>query len=188
MNIGFEAKRFFTNYTGLGNYSRFVVDALSAHNAEHQYYLFTPRAAVNNEVSAILNRPGVAVIKPGGLYRAVPSIWRTWGVSLNSHIKNLDIFHGLSQELPFNLPRRIKKVVTVHDLIFYRFPRFYHAADVVAVGNVLLVRTFSASSATVHQSSATNRPQRSAASVDERRRGAFVQLASDYSAACLVSD
>jgi glycosyltransferase involved in cell wall biosynthesis len=131
MNIGFEAKRFFTNYTGLGNYSRFVVDALSAHNAEHHYYLFTPRGAVNNEVSAILNRPGVAVIKPGGLYRAVPSIWRTWGVSLNSHIKSLDIFHGLSQELPFNLPRKIKKVVTVHDLIFYRFPQFYHAADVV---------------------------------------------------------
>jgi glycosyltransferase involved in cell wall biosynthesis len=129
MNIGFEAKRFFTNYTGLGNYSRFVVDALSEHNTEHQYYLFTPRGAANNEVSAILNRPNVKVIKPGGLYRAAPSVWRTWGVSLNPYARTLDIFHGLSQELPFNLPHKIKKVVTVHDLIFYRFPQFYHAAD-----------------------------------------------------------
>jgi glycosyltransferase involved in cell wall biosynthesis len=130
MNIGFEAKRFFTNYTGLGNYSRFVVDALSAHNTGHQYYLFTPRGAVNSEVSTILNRSNVKVIKPGGIFQVAPSVWRTWGVSFNPYARALDIFHGLSQELPFNLPRRIKKIVTVHDLIFYRFPQFYHDADV----------------------------------------------------------
>jgi hypothetical protein len=31
MRIGFDAKRAFANKTGLGNYSRFVLDALMAH-------------------------------------------------------------------------------------------------------------------------------------------------------------
>lgn len=130
MDIGFEAKRFFTNYTGLGNYSRFIVDALSAHIPSNQYHLFTPRKVVNWEVSSIADRKNVSVATPQGLYRLVPSIWRTWGLSFSRHARKLNIFHGLSQELPFNLPSKVRKVVTVHDLIFYRYPQFYHAADV----------------------------------------------------------
>lgn len=130
MNIGFEAKRFFTNYTGLGNYSRFVVDALSLHASENRYYLFTPRSALNPEVSAILGRDNVSVVEPRGVYQLAPSIWRTWGVSLTRQARSIDIFHGLSQELPFNLSSQVKKIVTVHDLIFYRYPQFYHSADV----------------------------------------------------------
>jgi glycosyltransferase involved in cell wall biosynthesis len=29
-----------------------------------------------------------------------------------------------------NLPRKIKKIITVHDLIFYRYPEFYKAIDI----------------------------------------------------------
>jgi glycosyltransferase involved in cell wall biosynthesis len=42
----------------------------------------------------------------------------------------IDIFHGLSNELPRNIKRRgIKSVVTIHDLIFLRFPQFYNKID-----------------------------------------------------------
>ena len=37
MRIGFDAKRAFNNTTGLGNYSRFVLDALMAHHLENEY-------------------------------------------------------------------------------------------------------------------------------------------------------
>ena len=38
MKIGFEAKRIFSNYTGLGNYGRFVVSALSANFSSNDFY------------------------------------------------------------------------------------------------------------------------------------------------------
>jgi glycosyltransferase involved in cell wall biosynthesis len=41
----------------------------------------------------------------------------------------MDLFHGLSAELPFNMPPAIKKVVTIHDLLFERFPSDYPFFD-----------------------------------------------------------
>jgi glycosyltransferase involved in cell wall biosynthesis len=130
MNIGFEAKRIFANYTGLGNYARFVVSALSDHFPSDEYYLYTPKVVHHPEVEPIIRRSNIHVIEPRGGYRAFTSLWRSWGVSFNETTKNLNVFHGLSQELPVNLPLRVKKVVTVHDIIFLRYPQFYHAVDV----------------------------------------------------------
>src|SRR5687767_13212562 len=132
MNIGFEAKRFFTNNTGLGNYSRFIVRALSSYYPENDYYLYTPRDPFHNDAVHILDRPNVKVVKPSSWYNYVraTSIWRTWGISREPTIERLQAFHGLSQELPVNLPEKVKKIVTVHDLIFYRYPHFYNPIDV----------------------------------------------------------
>jgi hypothetical protein len=42
-----------------------------------------------------------------------------------------DIYHGLSNELPFGITStKIKTVVTIHDLIFKRFPQWYKPMDV----------------------------------------------------------
>jgi len=133
MNIGFEAKRLFTNRTGLGNYSRFVVNALSLHHPANNYLLYTPKGLPHKDAKNIVGRPNVEVITPGGVYSLTfgTSIWRTWGMSQHASIANLDIFHGLSHELPMGLPRRIKTVVTVHDLIFFRYPEFYNPIDVL---------------------------------------------------------
>jgi glycosyltransferase involved in cell wall biosynthesis len=132
MNIGFEAKRFFTNTTGLGNYSRFVMRALCNYFPEHNYFLYTPRIPANIDEKDILEQPNVEVITPGQWYTNLKatSLWRTFGISREKSIKNLEVFHGLSQELPVALPRDVTKFVTVHDLIFYRYPEFYNALDV----------------------------------------------------------
>lgn len=132
MKIGFEAKRFFANYTGLGNYSRFVVDALSQSYPENQHLLFAPKVIDHAENRAILKRENVSVIAPAGLYSQplLSAIWRTIGMSYSPAVKQLDIFHGLSQELPLGLPKNVKKVVTIHDLIFLRYPKYYNAVDV----------------------------------------------------------
>ncbi len=43
---------------------------------------------------------------------------------------NADIFHGLSGELPLEWTEKpIKKIVTIHDLIFMRFPQYYSFFD-----------------------------------------------------------
>lgn len=132
MNIGFEAKRFFTNNTGLGNYSRFVIRALSSHFSGNNYYLYTPRNPLHADTVDILSNTNIRVVTPGKWYKffRATSIWRTWGISREPSIEDLNVFHGLSQELPLNLPKRITKIITVHDLIFYRYPEFYKPIDV----------------------------------------------------------
>lgn len=130
MKIGYEAKRLFTNYTGLGNYSRFVISALSVHKPDHRYLLFTPKTASNKDVDPVIARDNVTIVSPQGVYKGFTRLWRSWGISRGKDVHGLDIFHGLSQELPLGLPQHVKKVVTVHDLIFLRFPKFYHAWDV----------------------------------------------------------
>ena len=42
MRIGFDAKRAFLNESGLGNYSRGVIESLSKEYPDHDYFLFTP--------------------------------------------------------------------------------------------------------------------------------------------------
>lgn len=132
MNIGFEAKRFFMNNTGLGNYSRFVVRALSTTFPDNRYYLYTPSNPVQHDGVDILNSGNVNVVTPGAAYRffKATSVWRTVGIGSEPTVATLQVFHGLSQELPLNLPSKIKKVITVHDLIFYRYPEFYKSIDV----------------------------------------------------------
>jgi glycosyltransferase involved in cell wall biosynthesis len=42
----------------------------------------------------------------------------------------MDIFHGLSNELPDGVHKsEVPAIVTIHDLIFMRFPQFYRAVD-----------------------------------------------------------
>ena len=56
-------------------------------------------------------------------------LWRTINME-KSIIKNdVDIFHGLSNEIPRIKNKKIPFVVTIHDLIFKRFPRNYRSID-----------------------------------------------------------
>lgn len=132
MKIAFDAKRLFNNFTGLGNYSRFVVNALLDHAVGNEYVLYTPKRRNHPEISTITDRKQVTVVTPPSLYKffGAGSLWRTWGIRNEPTLSDAKVFHGLSNELPANIPQRIRKIVTVHDLIFLRFPMFYNPIDV----------------------------------------------------------
>lgn len=132
MKIAFDAKRLFNNFTGLGNYSRFVVNSLLDHIIGNDYLLYTPKTRNHPEVNSIADHKQVTVVTPSSLYKffGAGSLWRTWGITKEPTLSEAQVFHGLSNELPANLPERIRKIVTVHDLIFLRFPMFYNPIDV----------------------------------------------------------
>jgi glycosyltransferase involved in cell wall biosynthesis len=120
MNIGFDAKRYFNNLTGLGNYSRSVIDALLKNAPENRYVLFAPKQE--------------GKILPSGLEiaetRGKGSLWRVIGMKNDLIEKGIQLYHGLSNEIPVGLAGSgIKTVVTIHDLIFKRFPDYYRFAD-----------------------------------------------------------
>ena len=129
MKIGFEAKRAFYNTGGLGNYSRSTIEMLSKYYSKHDFLLFTP--STENAVDFKIPENVKTIVPKLFLSKVFKSYWRT--VRLSKKIKEykLDVFHGLSGELPYKAQKKsdTKLIVTIHDLIFLRFPELYHAVD-----------------------------------------------------------
>ncbi|MFT2008915.1 glycosyltransferase family 4 protein [Pontibacter sp. 13R65] len=130
IRIGYDAKRAFNNTSGLGNYSRFVISSMIRHNPDQQYLLFTPK------VSSLFDQfypsaPSVQVVRPvRGLQKKLASLWRVFGMQRTFLKHPVDIYHGLSNELPIGLTQNYPKtIVTIHDLIFLRFPELYKPLD-----------------------------------------------------------
>lgn len=128
MKIGFDAKRAFQNNTGLGNYSRTLISSLVKDFPEEEYYLFAPKQTTMYNAS-----PEVKVVLPEKqLHRWFKSAWRSRFVVKDLRRYDIDIYHGLSHELPFGIHKSgIRSVVTMHDLIFERYPEQYNAIDVL---------------------------------------------------------
>lgn len=128
MNIGFDAKRVFFNRSGLGNYSRSTVQLLSRFVGEHKYTLFAAKKGnlVDFEVP-----DGIETVYPDKLlWRKLSSLWRSYRMSAEIKQKKIDIYHGLSNELPADIKfAGCKSVVTMHDIIFVRFPELYKPID-----------------------------------------------------------
>ncbi len=128
MNIGFDAKRAFHNTTGLGNYSRTLIQSLSSFYPNEQYYVFNPKKKSAYNFSA----SNIHEINPSGILpQLFPSLWRS-RFMVQDIDKHVDLYHGLSNELPFGIHHsKVKKVVTIHDLIFEYFPEQYNKNDVL---------------------------------------------------------
>lgn len=126
MKIGFDAKRAFFNRSGLGNYSRWFIDALTSFHPEHEYYLYKPKTERGIEFNGLKH---CKVITPQStIHRSLPNLWRTHGIIKDIKRHKLDIFHGLSHELPIGITKtKTKSVVTMHDAIFLRFPHLFDA-------------------------------------------------------------
>lgn len=129
--IGFDAKRIVRNGTGLGSYARTLVNALSE-NEHLQLNLYAPDEGRDDLRQQIVNREKVKFVYPEGLhFRFQRDLWRTKGVVKQLKEDGVQLYHGLSGELPAGLKAAgIPGVVTIHDLIFLRHPEFYHWWDV----------------------------------------------------------
>lgn len=131
MKIGFDAKRILYNRTGLGNYSRFVVNSLSTHFPDNEYKLYSPGKGIESFHSQINPVPSVSFRYPERFTsKQFPSLWRSNGIVHDLKQDRVELFHGLSNELPLSISRSgIFSVVTIHDLIFIRYPQFYKYID-----------------------------------------------------------
>lgn len=116
MKIGFDAKRMFNNQTGLGEYARNLVAGME--KTDNELYLFSPKVKINSAHTSKL----ITSSKP---------LWRSFFVKKDIQKLKLDVFHGLSNELPlsFKPNESFAKVVSIHDLIFEYYPHEYGSID-----------------------------------------------------------
>jgi len=129
MNIGFDAERAYHNETGLGNYSRTVISGLMKLHPESNYHLFSTDKPLD---LPYFNR---SLQESGASWKLENSGFlgkysRSFGWGSHARKQKLDIYHGLSNEIPLDLkPGKTKIVVTIHDLIFKRYPETYKPID-----------------------------------------------------------
>lgn len=131
MRIGFDAKRAFSNYTGLGNYSRDTIRVLSTFFSENKYFLFTPEKTSNPRLEFLENHDNINIVSPNNLFNMLfSSLWRSKNLVNDIRNNRIDIYHGLSHELPIGIEKtNVKTVVTIHDLIYLRYPELFTKVD-----------------------------------------------------------
>lgn len=126
MRIGFDAKKIVTNLTGIGNYSRGIIHALAEHYPDNQYILFAPNKWNERCISRLQPHASITFAYPRCTWSLAQEWWRCHGITKDIVRNRTDIFHGLSNELPSGIRRTgCKSVVTIHDLIFLRYPHTY---------------------------------------------------------------
>lgn len=102
MKIGFDAKRYYHNDTGLGNYSRTIVGGL--------------QEFCHREVECVLYDE--------------KALARTFRLAHKAQSEGCQLLHGLSNELPTDArSSHIPTVVTMHDVAWRTFPGMYHWID-----------------------------------------------------------
>lgn len=131
LRIGFDAKRAVRNFTGLGNYSRLIIDSLARRYPDNRYLMYSPDVRPNRRLDPILGLDNVELRLPAtATGKALPSLWRVSGITGDLRRDKIDLFHGLSNELPLNIEKSgIPSVVTIHDIIFRHFPQCYKPID-----------------------------------------------------------
>lgn len=126
--IAFDGKKALNNLTGIGNYSRFIINALAPANPESTFMLFAPKNKNPEANKNIRFLPNIRVMLPPK--HAVREWWRCFGMIRDMKKCGVELYHGLSNELPFGIHRSgIPSVVTIHDLIFLRYPKTFSLAD-----------------------------------------------------------
>lgn len=127
MKIGFDAKRLYKNFTGLGNYSRTLVHNLHSFFPEDEYYLYTPSIRQTPETEPFLDGNSYKKTIPQGGLKAY---WRSYSIKKDLKKDRLSLYHGLSHEIPFGMKATgIKTVVTIHDIIYLTYPAMFTAID-----------------------------------------------------------
>lgn len=101
MKIAFDAKRYYHNHTGLGNYSRTLVNDLTLQFSDVEAVLYDSK-----------------------------TMERTFRLGRKAAGEGCQLFHGLSNELPRDIVKTdISSVVTMHDVAWRTFPDMYKPWD-----------------------------------------------------------
>ena len=131
--IGYDAKRVVRNGTGLGSYGRTLVNDIArcSETVPLILRLYAPDKGRDDLRGQVISHDNLSFCYPQSTRLPFgKSLWRSYGIVSDLKRDGVQLYHGLSGELPIGIRKSgIKSVVTIHDLIFLRHPEFYHWVD-----------------------------------------------------------
>ena len=104
MKIGLDAKRIVRNGTGLGSYGRNLANDLAGIiDADTRLLLYAPDAGRDDLRTPVRTTAHLDFVYPRG---HMPKwLWRSWGIVGDLRRDAVDLYHGLSGELPLGIHR-----------------------------------------------------------------------------------
>ena len=117
LRIGVDIRPLLHPASGIGRYTQALLEQLV--NSDHQWFLYCDRV-YNGQLA---NRENVTIRSSSRTGASMLNLWASQ-VSFSRWAKQdqLDVFWSPRHHLPMFLPAKIKTVVTVHDLVWRRFP------------------------------------------------------------------
>jgi len=129
LKIGVDARPLSYQLTGIGVYLRYLLDELQKIDDRNDYYLIS-----NGPIQYTLMNPRWTKLSGHFRYKFVSTFWMQFNVPPLAHKLSFDLFWASRHHLPLLLPKEIKTVVTVHDVVNRSYP------ETMALPNLLVER------------------------------------------------
>lgn len=117
--------------SGISRYIEKLCGELFEIDTENSYYLFLNEACCFPQTSASERVQFRHSFGPG-TNKYIRTLWENVTLPIEVNRLRPDIFHSLNYSLPFFLRSDAKKVATVYDLIWVKFPEFFGRDTVLA--------------------------------------------------------
>ena len=130
MKIGIDFINLYDLDVGLGRYAQQLIYGLTTVDQENEYTLFI-NAKVSNQIYITNPRFQIQVIKtPSRKYAPYNQIYFAFH-KRHLQAQDFDLLHSPVTPLPLLLPKKIKTIVTLHDLAWRLFPENFRPEGVV---------------------------------------------------------
>ncbi|WP_444931463.1 glycosyltransferase family 4 protein [Microbulbifer sp. SSSA002] len=115
--IAVDARPLSEATTGIGRYTRALFDRMC--ESEHHWYLYSHKPLIGN-----LPNTGNITVRCGNVsWGSLSSPFAQVVFPLWARLDRIDVFWSPRHHLPLFLPLRTFKVVTIHDLVWQKFPQ-----------------------------------------------------------------
>jgi glycosyltransferase involved in cell wall biosynthesis len=129
MRIGIDARPLSYRLTGIGFYLKYLLDEIQKIDINNCYFLIS-----NAPIHYHIKNPLWTKIEGRCKKKLLSTLWMQTRGTISIAGLNLDLFWGPRHHLPVLLPKRIKAVITVHDIVHRKFP------ETMALPNLLVER------------------------------------------------
>ncbi|WPX08897.1 glycosyltransferase family 4 protein [Anaerocellum danielii] len=118
MNIGIDSRPLDKIKTGIGFYLYNLLKELPEKCSDINFFLFSDR-----EICLDFNYPNVITVIDNNYKLLKGTLWYIWRINYLIEKHGIDIFWGTQHVLPIIRNKSVKKVLTVHDLVCYKYPQ-----------------------------------------------------------------
>ena len=118
MIIAIDARPLSRPLTGIGRYTYNLIKHLVELDSRHIWHLYSDRPLTSH----IPELPNVHIKTGNFKSDFVSTIFAQAIFPVWARKDNIDVFWSPRHHLPLLLPRKVKKIVTIHDIVWYRHP------------------------------------------------------------------
>ena len=119
MKIAIDVRPLTSNLTGIGRYTQNILSELIDVSPEHEWFLYAHCPLTIN----LSEKPNVHVRTGNLSLDRTSTLFAQIFFPIWAYKDKIDIFWSPRHHLPILLPNKIKKIVTIHDIVWKRYPK-----------------------------------------------------------------